>query len=419
MTSTHRASPTTLLRPLAAVLAVSVVVAGCLSGSPASPPTSSTWLATAVTPVQASTAARTATAATASFVQVATPSASSTATPAAAPDIQAASPTLAQLVGQKLVIRMEGTTPSASLLGRIRRGEVGGVILFGDNIVNATQLKALTSALHNAAKAGGQPRLLVMTDQEGGLVRRITWAAPTMSARTMASGGPTYTRSKGKLAGAALRSLGVDVDLAPVGDVPSSTSSFMWLAQRTFGFTTSSVTTNANAFALGLRDGGELATMKHFPGIGRATQNTDNFVVSIPAGLGALESADLVPYTTAIANGIPIIMLSNADYPILDPLKGAGWSYAIVHDLLRAQMGFRGVTITDSLTAAAHTRGIGPSTLAIQAAAAGTDFILVDSLESATATVYSKLLSAAKSGSIPLSRLQASYRRIAALKATP
>jgi beta-N-acetylhexosaminidase len=233
----------------------------------------------------------------------------------------------------------------------------------------------------------------------------------------MASGGPTYTRSKGKLAGAALKALGVDVDLAPVGDVPSSTSSFMWLAQRTFGFTTASVNANANAFALGLRDGGELATMKHFPGIGRANQNTDNFVVSIPAGLGALESADLVPYGPAIANGIPLIMLSNADYPELDPLHGAGWSYAIVKNLLRTQLGFRGVTITDSLTAAAHTRGLGPSTLAIQAAAAGTDFILVDSLESATSTVYSKLLAAAKAGTIPLARLQASYQRIVALKA--
>jgi beta-N-acetylhexosaminidase len=97
----------------------------------------------------------------------------------------AATTTLAHLVGQKLVIRMDGTTPSASLLGRVQRGEVGGVVLFGFNITTKSALISAVSKLQAAAAAGGQPRLFIMVDQEGGTVRRIPWAGPTLSARQM------------------------------------------------------------------------------------------------------------------------------------------------------------------------------------------------------------------------------------------
>jgi beta-N-acetylhexosaminidase len=91
-------------------------------------------------------------------------------------------PTFAQLVGQKLLVRMDGTVPSTDLLGRIRRGEVGGVILLGANVTTRSAFIALTQMLHAAAAAGGQPRLLVAVDQEGGTVKRIPWAPPTLSA---------------------------------------------------------------------------------------------------------------------------------------------------------------------------------------------------------------------------------------------
>ena len=94
----------------------------------------------------------------------------------------AGQPTLAQLIGQKLVVRMEGTTPSADLLGRIGRGEIGGVILFGSNVTTRAVLISLTTELHAAARAGGQPRFLIAVDQEGGSVKRIPWAPPTLSA---------------------------------------------------------------------------------------------------------------------------------------------------------------------------------------------------------------------------------------------
>src|SRR5436190_6322905 len=105
----------------------------------------------------------------------------------------AAAATDAQLIGQKLMVAMAGTTPSASLLGRIQRGEVGGVILFGSNITGAAQLASLTRTLRQAATTGGQPPLLIATDQEGGSVKRVPWAPPTLSVPQMGSLGSTST----------------------------------------------------------------------------------------------------------------------------------------------------------------------------------------------------------------------------------
>jgi len=416
--STRTAAPR-----LISLLAVAIVAGGCFGGSPAAVVNpSSARTATAATARASTTAV-----ATRSITPPTTGGAGATkspspasptpavATTAPAP-VTAAEPTLAQMVGQKLVVRMDGAVPSANLLGRIRRGEVGGVILFGDDISSESQLKALTAQLHGAAVAGGQPRLLVMTDQEGGIVRRIPWAPPSQSARTMGSGTVTNARTQGILTGQALRADGVDVDLAPVGDVPRYTSSFMWLDQRTFGFEPATVSPRTNAFAQGLRTGGAVPTMKHFPGIGRAARNTDNYVVSIPASLSALQQRDLVPYRTAIANGIPMIMLSNANYPALDPNHGAGWSRAITTTLLRTQMGFKGVTITDSLSAAARTRGVAGSFLAMESAAAGTDFVLVTGSEASTVGVYNYMLNKAQAHVIGTVTLKASYLRILALK---
>lgn len=411
MTLARTVRPFARLLALAAVAAVasaclgSPAVASPAASSPPSPPPAASHAASR--PVSTPTPARSAAAAT-------------TPAPTAAPSsgaVTAATPTIAQLVGQRLVVRMDGTTPSAALLVRIQRGQVGGVILFSDDITSATQLRALTAELHGAAANAGQPRLLVMVDQEGGDVRRIPWAPPALSARAMGVDGRTSTAStQGRLTGAALHDLGVDVDLAPVADVPSSTSSFLYLQRRTFSSDPATTSRLANAFALGLGAGGTVATMKHFPGLGRAIRNTDDAVVRIKAGASALQR-DLVPYRAAIANRVPLIMVSNATYTAWDTHNGAGWSRAITYELLRHQLGYRGASITDSLTGTAKARGVSEAYLAVKAAIAGTDLILVTSPEAASAKVYDALLAKAQANAIPGSRLRASYARILALKA--
>jgi beta-N-acetylhexosaminidase len=329
----------------------------------------------------------------------------------------AGGPTLAQLVGQKLVVAMSGTTADSNLLGRIGRGEVGGVILFGSNITTAKALRALTAQLSHAAEAGGQPPLLIATDQEGGSVKRVSWAPPTRSVPTMGASGSTTTASaEGKSTASILRCAGINADLAPVADVPSSTSSFMYQQGRTWSFDATKTASLSNAFASGLEAGGGLPSMKHFPGIGFATANTDSHVVTISATKTAL-APGLKPYQQAIAAGIPLIMLSNATYPAYDATNAAGWSHAIGVSLLRTTLGFTGVTITDSLTGTAAARGTTATTLAVRAAKAGTDMILVTGSEASTRSTYATLLQDAQDGTIPLATLQASYDRIVALKA--
>ena len=327
-----------------------VLVAGCTSRVPAAAPgTGAAAPGTgALTPASAATAAATATA-------TARATATATVGPAAAPTPRPSPvPTVAQLIGQKLVVAMDGTIPSADLLGRIRRGEVGGIILFGRNITSRSALIGLTATLRGAAAAGHQPRLLIAVDQEGGPVKRIPWAPPTLSAPQMGHDGRAWTaRSQGAMTGAALRGLGMDVDFAPVADVPATTASFMYRGGRTFSFDGARTALLADAFASGLRSRGVVAAMKHFPGIGFATRNTDASVVSIGASTAAL-APGLLPYRTAIGHGIPLIMLSNATYPAYDPFNAAGWSRRIGYTLLRRDLGFTGVTITDSLDGTAH-----------------------------------------------------------------
>jgi beta-N-acetylhexosaminidase len=312
---------------------------------------------------------------------------------------------------------MVGATASADLLGRIRRGEVGGIILFGPNITTPTALIALTAQLHAAAAAGGQPRLLIAVDQEGAPIKRIPWAPPTLSAPQMGRlGSASIARAQGASTAAALSGLGIDVDLAPVADVPASTASFMYRAGRTFSFSATRTALLADAFASGLESRGVVPAMKHFPGIGFATRNTDAYVVTIRASRAAL-APGLLPYRTAIRHAIPLIMLSNVTYPAYDPRNGAGWSHAIGVTMLRHDLGFTGVTITDSLDGTAKARGLWTRVLAVSAARAGTDMILTTGSEASTRGVYATLLRQAELGAIALATLRASYDRIVAMKA--
>lgn len=321
----------------------------------------------------------------------------------------------ATMVGQQLVVAMAGLTPSAGLLARIKAGQVGGVILFGFNVSDAAQVKALTARLQQAAADGGQPRLIIATDQEGGGVKRIPWAAPTMSPPQIgATGDASVARTQGQQTGQALRDLGINVDLAPVADLPFSTSSILYQQGRTFSLDANLNATLVDAFAAGMLSAGVKPVLKHFPGLGYATHDTDTTVVTMNLTKAGMAPGWL-PYQRASA--LPMVMVSNAVYTVFDAANGAGWSATVVSQLLRAGIGFKGVAITDSLTGAATARGVAVGTLAVKASAAGMDLILVTDGEATTAGVYDQVLAAARAGTIPTTTLRAAYDRIIALKA--
>ena len=327
--------------------------------------------------------------------------------------VAAGGPTLEQLIGQKLVVRMDGKTPSASLLARARRGQIGGVIVHSFNFDSAAGLRAVTSRLQAAAAAGGQPPLLIAVDQEGGSVKTIPWIAPTLAPDQMGAD----AQRQGRITGTQLRGLGLNTDLAPVEDVPASPRSFLYQQGRTWSFSPRATASSAVRFARGLRQGGALATAKHFPGLGISTANTDGSIVRITATEAALEPG-LRPFRTAIADRVPLIMLSNAMYTAYDRRNAAGWSRAVGTTLLRGRLGFRGVTITDSLDGAAHARNVTALALALRAAKAGTDMLLLTGGEEGTRGAYNALVRAAAASEIDRGRLLASYGRILALKAT-
>jgi beta-N-acetylhexosaminidase len=328
-------------------------------------------------------------------------------------------PPLAHMIGQKLVVRMAGRAPDAEILGRIRLGQVGGVILYrGRNYTSAAQLRSIAQSLQAAAASAGRPKLLIAVDQEGGPVKQVPWAPPSLSPTQMgADGSASEALTQGALTGTALHDLGVNVDLAPVADVPASPRSFMLDTGRTWSSSASTTSLLANAFATGLERGGVIPAMKHFPGLGYATLNTDFHIEAITASRAQLD-AGLVPYRAAISAHVPMIMLSNAVYNAYDGANAAGWSSTIGTKLLRGVLGFQGVTITDSLDGAAHARGIPDDPLAIRAARAGTDMILVTGSEATSQSVYASLMQEARAGVISRAQLAASYRRIRALKRT-
>lgn len=326
----------------------------------------------------------------------------------------ASSPPLGQLVGARLVVGMDGTSPSPALLARIRRGEVAGVILMGRNIRTAPQVRALTASLRAAVRAGGSP-LLVMTDQEGGSVRRFRWAPPAASAEELGRLGEAALRARGRATAAALERLGVDVDLAPVADVPGVPGSFVAAQQRGFSTIPARAAKAVTAFSAGLLDGGIAPTLKHFPGLGLATMSTDDAAVKIDAPASVL-AAGLQPYRRAISAGVvPLVMVSGAAYTAYGG-QPAAWSPRVVA-VLRG-LGFTGVTITDALEPLAATQHTTLDRAAFRAARAGVDLLLCVGSERSTGRVYDALLAEARAGRLPRAALERSAARIEELAAT-
>jgi beta-N-acetylhexosaminidase len=313
-------------------------------------------------------------------------------------------------IGQRIVTGMKGTHPSPALSRRVRRGEVGGVILFGWNVVSPARARRAIAALQSAASGGARPPLLIMTDQEGGSVRRFGSLPSTLSARRMGAD-PARAGREGSRTGRALSTVGVNVDLAPVADIPHFAGHF--LGSRAFGRSAERVTTAAAAFAGGLRRAGVAATAKHFPGLGYARSNTDYGRVRITNREPALR-ADYRPFETLVRGATPLVMISNAAYRALDPSdRPACMSRRIVEGELRGVAGFEGVTISDALGSPAVTR---VRNRYREIANAGVDMLLFGS-ERASRTAYRRLARAAHRHTLDPDRNGAAAERIRALKA--
>jgi beta-N-acetylhexosaminidase len=310
--------------------------------------------------------------------------------------------------GEVMIAPLRGA-PTSSLLARVAAGQVGGVILLGGWSSLRATAAAVARLQQVSCTRGGTP-LLVGVDQEGGAVRRLTWAAPTLAAASMRT--PSVANAQARAAARAMRAAGIAIDFAPVADTISTPRSF--LGTRSFGSDPATVAALVRAFVRGLQGGGVAATAKHFPGLGSAVASTDDRPVAIARSAAFLD-ARLAPFEAAIAAGAKLVMVSNASYPALDRSgTPAVFSHTIVGELLRRQLGFDGVVVSDALDAGAVAHVADEPGRAL---AAGVDLLLY-SRTSASEAGYSQLVRDAATSASVRGELAAAVRRIDALKSS-
>jgi len=328
-----------------------------------------------------------------------------------------------QLAGQRVIFSYPGLTVPAALLQQITAGEAAGVIFFGENISGDAQIASAVSQLRQAQQQSPVPSpLLLMTDQEGGLVRRLP-GAPVMSEKQIGqSANPaTAAAQAGTGAGQNLASVGMNVNLAPVLDVFRKSGNFIDQFQRSYSSKAPTVTSCGQAFITAQQLTGVAATAKHFPGLGAATrsQDTDTGPVTLKVSLATLRSTDEAPYPAAISAGVRLIMASWAIYPALDASFPAGLSTAVIQGELRGRLGYQGVTITDALEAGALTAFGTSAQRAVLAAQAGMDLILCSARDVTQGqAVTSALASAYGSGQLNPAGFTAAVQRVTALRGT-
>ena len=310
----------------------------------------------------------------------------------------------------------------AALLQQISAGQAAGVIFFGGNISSEAQIASVIQQLDQAQQQSPVPSpLLLMTDQEGGEVRRLP-GAPTMSEKQIgASKNPAAAASSaGTGAGQNLAGVGMNVNLAPVLDVYYKSGNFIDQYQRSYSNNASVVTTCGQAFITAQQETGVAATAKHFPGLGSATksQNTDTGPVTLNVSLSGLRSKDEVPYPAAIAAGVKLIMASWAIYPALDASYPAGLSSAVIQGELRSRLGYQGVTVTDAIEAGALTAFGSYGQRAVLAAQAGMDLLLCSAQDPTEGQdVVTALASALDGGQLDSATFTAAAQRVTALRA--
>jgi beta-N-acetylhexosaminidase len=326
-----------------------------------------------------------------------------------------------QLAGQRVIYSYSGLDVPDALLQQIAAGEAAGVIFFTENIDSDEHISGVIRQLQQAQEQSPIPLpLLLMTDQEGGLVRRLP-GPPESSAKQIgqAANLTDAANQAGTEAGQTLANVGMNLNLAPVLGVYREAGDFLDQFERSFSSDAATVAAAGRVFIYAQQLAGVAATAKHFPGLGTASadENTDAVPVTLPVSLDTLRSVDEVPYVDAIAVGVDLVMTSWAVYPALDAAHPAGLSSTIVRDELRGRLGFQGVTITDALEAGALSAFGSDPERAVLAAQAGMDLILCSARDVGQGIdVTSGLADALDNGSIDSGDMSAAVQRVFTLR---
>ncbi|HXE99283.1 MAG TPA: glycoside hydrolase family 3 N-terminal domain-containing protein [Solirubrobacterales bacterium] len=323
--------------------------------------------------------------------------------------------TVRLLAGERIVAGFDGRHPPRAIRRMIREGRLAGVILFSDNLGSRDHARRLIRRLQGIHRPRAlRDPLLVMIDQEGGLVKRLS-GAPDASAHAMGRRGADYSRHEGARTARNLKRVGVNVNLAPVLDVGRPGSAIS-AERRSFGSRPDRVVRIAIPFATALERRGVAATGKHFPGLGAATESTDLAVQRIRLRRRELRRIDERPFRAFAAHDGDMVMISTAIYTHFSH-KPAAFSKRIATRELRDRVGFAGVSISDALDTVSARRFGGAAEAGAAAARAGTDLLLFTDQHDA-ARAGRALRRRLRSEKLPRRQFEGSAQRVLDLRAT-
>ena len=333
-----------------------------------------------------------------------------------------------QQIGQFFFIGLPGKTIDSEARDLIEEIKPGGIILFGRNVESPQQVRKLL----DEARALVPTSLLCGIDQEGGLVDRLREIFPPMpSARALRQHGDLAgVRTLGRITGELLRILGLNINFAPVMSIITQERSLLTngLYSRSFGSSPGEVLGYTTVYMRGLQGTGCLGCLKHFPGIGAGTVDSHIEMPMVPLSRDDLLAQDLAPYIELFQRAddrVRVVMVSHGGFPNIDIKKGttgglvepASISASIVSKLLRHEMGYKHLIVTDDLEMGAIAKQYEIEEATVKAFNAGEDMLLICATPETIRRGYRALLEAARDKGISEKRIQGSLKRIAATKA--
>lgn len=326
--------------------------------------------------------------------------------------------TIPELTGQMIMAGFEGTTLTPETEDLIRNHHVGGLILFSRNYENPEQLHTLIRDLQDVAASSstGLP-LFISVDQEGGRVARLT--EPFTEYPPLCCLGHAQSESLayrfGQSLAAELIDVGINMDYAPVLDVHTNPENPI-IGDRAIASDPDTVAKLANSFIRGFKDKGMIPVGKHFPGHGDTHVDSHLDLPTVTRDAATLEAVELVPFRETIAQGLEVIMTAHVIYTAWDKKNTATFSKTILQDILRKQLGFQGVIMSDDLEMKAVEKYFPFDAFPRMGIEAGLDmFLICNSVEKVRA-LHEQFLQDVNKGTIPTAPIQQSVERILRLK---
>ncbi|MFF4617341.1 glycoside hydrolase family 3 protein [Nonomuraea jabiensis] len=320
---------------------------------------------------------------------------------------------LRRLAAGTLLVAFQGTVAPVWVLRELEQG-LGGVTLFGFNVADPGQVSELTSALRGA----GEP--VISLDEEGGDVTRLAYHVGSPYPGNAALGAVDdveLTRRVYRAIGSELAACGINLDMAPSADVNTEADNPV-IGTRSFGADAKLVARHTVAAVEGLQSVNVAACVKHFPGHGATRVDSHLAIPVVDVNLDVLRERELVPFRAAVGAGARSVMTAHVAVPAVTGETPATLSGAALTGLLRGELGYDGVVITDALDMRAITRSVGLAGGAVLTLAAGADLLCLGPLPTYddVQAIIAEIVSAVREGRLPLSRLEEAAARVAALR---